>query len=45
VLLEHGPPFDPAERSFARHAVNERELVEDPPRIARPVNTWERGDD
>jgi hypothetical protein len=21
VLLEHGPPFDPAERGFARHAV------------------------
>ena len=57
MLLEHGPPFDPAERGFARHAVNEsfgavagalgtwRELVEDPPRIARPVYTWERGDD
>jgi hypothetical protein len=76
ALLERGPPFDPAERGFARHAVylsagevvfvfegdevewivdeivNEsfgavagalgtwRELVEDPPRIARPVYTW-----
>ena len=81
VLLEHGPPFDPAERGFARHAVyllagevvfvfegdevewivdeivNEsfgavagalgtwRELVEDPPRIARAVYTWESDED
>jgi hypothetical protein len=81
VLLEHGPPFDPAERGFARHAVylsagevvfvfegdkvewivdeivNEpfgaiagalgtwRELVQDPPLIARPVYTWESDED
>jgi len=80
-LLEQGPPFNPAERSLARHAVylsagevvfvfeatrssgssneivNEpfgavaeavgtwRELVEDPPRIARPVYTWESDED
>jgi len=80
-LLEQGPPFNPAERGLARHAVylsagevvfvfegdkvewivneivNEpfgavaealgtwRELVQDPPRIARPVYTWERDED
>jgi hypothetical protein len=80
-LLEQGPPFDPAERGLARHAVylsageivfvfegdevewiiNEivkepfgavagalgtwRELVEDPPRIARPVYSWGRDED
>jgi hypothetical protein len=80
-LLEKGPPFDPAERGLARHAVflsageivfvfegdavewivdeivNEplgavagalgtwRELVEDPPRIARPVYSWGSDED
>jgi hypothetical protein len=80
-LLEQGPPFDPAERGLARHAVylsageivfvfegevvewmvneivNEpfgavagalgtwRELVEDPPRIARPVYSWGSDED
>jgi hypothetical protein len=82
VLLEHGPPFDPAERGLrpARRVfpsagevvfvfegdevewivdeiVNEsfgavagalgtwRELVEDPPRVARPLYTWESDED
>jgi hypothetical protein len=80
-LLEQGPPFDPAERGLARHAVylsagevvlvfegdevelivneivNEpfgavaealgtwRELVVDPPRIARPVYSWGSDED
>ena len=76
-LLEQGPPFNPAERGLARHAVylsagevvfvfegdevasivsepfgavagalgTWRELVEDPPRIARGVYTWESDED